>query len=103
MSVIHLYLLPQVITLTTGAGAPNMNYPVNSTKIRLFQHVRNDVDVYIKNIDRKPVSLGDEIATIHILDMDNSRSLLLRDLTVVNENKGWYRFTIAGPELAEWS
>lgn len=100
MSVITLYRIPQVIELTTGTGAMLMNYAVNRTDITLYRNVDNEIDIMVKNIDRKPIAFANCSATIHILDSRNERLLMSRDLDVVDEDEGHLRFAVSGDEAA---
>lgn len=103
MSVIHVYSLPQVLWLTTGIGAPNMNYPVNRTDFRLYRGVRNTVEVYIRDIDRKPVTLDTgSVPTVYILSRDTPRVLLSRAMTLLDATKGHWSFYVDPTDLVDW-
>jgi hypothetical protein len=98
MSVIHIYRMLQVLELTTPTGASAMNYPVNRTDFTLARYVDNEIDFWVKNIDRKAVPLTNCTATIHLVDAESNRPLLSRDLTVVDATKGLVRLFITGDE-----
>jgi hypothetical protein len=103
MSIIHVYAMPQIVTMMLDeVGAPSMNYPVNSTDIRFYQGVRNVVDLYVKDIDRKPVTLSGQVPVMHILTRDRSKLLLTRSLTVVDTAKGRYRLTVEPDAMHDW-
>lgn len=103
MSAIHIYRIPQVVDLTLGSGGVLMNYPVNRTDFRLFRHVDNEIEFWIKNIDRKAVAIPDGSVTLHITDYKTQRVLLTRDLIILDEDKGLARLFISGEEAAALS
>jgi hypothetical protein len=97
---VHIYDIPQVITVSTGSGAQNMNYPVNSTDIRLFKYVRNTIRIFVKDIDRKPVTLSDpNIPMIVVTDRRNQKVLLNRSMDTVDQAKGLYQIVIDPVDL----
>jgi hypothetical protein len=101
MSVIHLYRIQQVVELTTAStGASLMNYPVNRTDFNLARHVDNEVEFWVKNIDRKPVPLGTARVTMHISEVKTGKVLLTRDLIVLDAAKGLVRLFVSGDETA---
>lgn len=100
MSVIHIFKIPQVIELALGNGGALMNYPVNRTDFRLFRHVDNQIDLWVKNIDHKAVSMANTTVTMHIKDPDTDRVLLTRDLTVVDSAKGLLKLFVSGDDVA---
>jgi hypothetical protein len=101
MSVVTLYRIPQVIELTTGTGAKLMNYAVNRTDFTLFRYVDNEIDILVRNIDRKPVSFDDATAVMHIVEPLSQRLVLSKDLTIVDAEEGHLRLTITGEEASE--
>jgi hypothetical protein len=100
MSVVHIYRIPQVIELTTATGAELMNYPVNRTDFRISKYVDNEIEFWVKNIDRRAVALTGSILTMHITDIKNNKILLTRELTVVDAAKGLVRLFVSGDEAA---
>jgi hypothetical protein len=77
------------------------NYPVNRTDFRLLRGVTNEVIFFVRDIDRKPVSLtmGDTL-TINIVA--NDTLLMARNLTVVDLAKGIYQFATMSAEMDSW-
>jgi hypothetical protein len=58
-ATVEIYNMPKVTTLTlvsSGTGASQMNYPMNTTEISLLKGVTNDVYFFVKDVDRKPVT-----------------------------------------------
>jgi hypothetical protein len=102
MSVIHLYRIPQVVELTTGTGATLMNYPANRTDFRVYRHVDNEIDFFLKNIDRRAVTLVEGAVTIHILDQTTKRVLLTRNLQIVSAPDGHARLFMTGDDVAKF-
>jgi hypothetical protein len=100
MSVVHIFRIPQVVELTTATGAPLMNYPTNRTDFHLARYVDNEVEFWVKNIDRRAVPLTGSIATMHISDLKTGKVLLTRDLQIVDATKGLVRLTVGGDEVA---
>jgi hypothetical protein len=103
MTSVHLYEIPTVVQLTVAdTGAPNMNYPVNRTDIKIFRNVRNTVEVYAKDFDRKAVDLTGKTITARVLDRRAQKTLLTRTVTVIDATKGAYKFLIDPVDCAEW-
>jgi hypothetical protein len=99
MSVIHLFRIPQVVELTTATGAALMNYPVNRTDFVLARYVDNEIEFWVKNIDRKAVALTGSTLTMHISET-SGKVLLTRELHVLDAAKGLVRLFISGEEAA---
>lgn len=100
MSVIHIFRIPQVVELTLGSGGTLMNYSVNRTDFRLFRHVDNQIDFWLKNIDRKAVTMANSAASVHITHPRTQRVIMTRDLEVVDAAKGHLRLFVSGEEAA---
>jgi hypothetical protein len=65
--------------------------------------VTNTIDVYIKDIDRKPVTLDNGSSPVlYILSRDTPKVLLSRTMTLVDATKAWWRFSIAPADVADW-
>jgi hypothetical protein len=103
MSVIHIYRIPQVVELTAPTtGTTLMNYPVNHTDFTLARYVDNEIQFWVKNYDRKAVSLTGSTLTMHISDPKTSRVLLSRDLSVIDATKGLVELFVSGDEAANF-
>lgn len=100
MSVVHIYSLPQVIRLSTGTGARYMNYPMNSTDIRLVKNVRNEVELFLKDIDRKPVVMTEPLV-LRIIDYKSRSILLTAPMDLVDSAKARYRATFEPQAIGE--
>ncbi|RYD71764.1 MAG: hypothetical protein EOP84_24315, partial [Verrucomicrobiaceae bacterium] len=100
MSVVHVYNIPQVVILCTGTGANTMNFPVSRTDIKLSKNVENVIDIYVRDIDRKPTAPGG-ILTLRILDRKNHRVVVSAPLLLVDAKKVQYTATISGLDLIE--
>lgn len=99
MSVLHVYQTPQALYLTQGVGSPNQNYPVNRSDFRLVQGVRNEVEVFVKDLDRKPVAVTGT-PVLRVLDRARQNLLLEAVLVAVDAAKGRYRLVVdAGDRL----
>ena len=103
-----IFDIPQVVNLTYPAnfsfeGTMRNNYPVLRTDFRLVRGVTNEVVFFIRDIDRKPVSLnmGDSL-TINIVDPRTQVLLMTRALTVFDLDKGIYQFTTLPDEMDTW-
>lgn len=77
-----------------------MNYSVNRTDFRLFRHVDNQIDIWVKNIDRKPVAMANATASINIINPATNRVIMTRDLEAVDADKGLFTFFVSGEEAA---
>lgn len=100
MSVVHIYRIPQVVELTLGSGGALMNYSVNRTDFRLFRHVDNQIDFWVKNVDRKSIAMANTSTSVHITHPHTQRVIMTRDLEVVDAAKGHMRLFISGEEAA---
>jgi hypothetical protein len=77
-----------------------MNYPVSRTDIKVSKNVENVIDVYVRDIDRKPVAPGG-ILTMRFLDRKNRRVVASAPLLLVDAAKSHYTATLLGSDLAE--
>lgn len=77
-----------------------MNYPMNRTDFTLHRNADNDIDILVKDIDRKPISFASASAIINVVDTRQQRLLMSRQLTVVDAAKGHLRFFVTGEETA---
>src|SRR5574343_504395 len=93
MTVLHVYQTPQAIYLTQGIGSPNQNYPINRSDFRLFRGVRNDVEVFVKDLDRKPV-LVTGMVIMRIMDRNRQTVLHETSLEMVDPLAGRFRLSI---------
>ena len=75
-----------------------MNYAVNRTDFSLARYVDNEVEFWVKNIDRKAVALTGATLTIHLSETKTGRVLLTRELIVVNATTGLVRLMVTGDE-----
>lgn len=121
---ITVYNMPQVATLTLGGdtGAYLMNYPVNRTDFKLTKGVTTEVHFFVKDVDRKPVTLAQMANTgitavrITITD-DNTDTLLLGSQTVpapsgdksvlipapgIAPTKGVWMLKLESTDIADW-
>lgn len=79
------------------------NFPVNRTDFRLVRGVQNEIIFFVRDVDRKPVSLADDdLLTITLVDTANDRLLMQRDLTVVDLAKGIYSLVTLSAEMDTW-
>jgi hypothetical protein len=104
MAIVHVLAFPQVLQLSTTIGTPLMNYPVNNTDIHLFSHVRNDVQVLIKDVDRKPVLLPTgSVPVIQIVDPKTLTIMLEKDLTLVDASQALWYFFVDPTDFPDWT
>jgi hypothetical protein len=99
MSVIQLYRIPQVVWLTTGAGAL-MNYPVNRTDFSIPRYVDTEVQFWIKDFDRRAVDLTGATLTLKLIDPRTETVLLSRALTVVDAVNGLAKFNLTAADTS---
>jgi hypothetical protein len=102
MTVVHIYKLPQVVQVTHDIGAFNtMNYPVNSTDIKIFRSVRTTLTFRIRDIDRKPVPSSDGHRVLFTLsDRHRGGVAFSRYLTEVNPAKATYELAFEASDAA---
>jgi hypothetical protein len=99
---------PQVVNLTYPGilafeGKMLNNYPVNRTDFRLVRGVVNEIIFFVRDIDRKPVSLAAaDSLTINIVDPHAETLLMSRDLTVFDLAKGIYQLSTLPSEMDTW-
>lgn len=104
---VMIFDIPQVVNLTypvsTWQGIMMNNFPVNRTDFRLVRGVQNEILFFVRDIDRKPVTLpaGDTIA-ITITDKDRDQVLLQRTLTVSDLQTGLYSLVTLPSEMDTW-
>jgi hypothetical protein len=103
MASIIWYRIPQVVFLTLSAtGASLMNHPVYRTDFKLFKNVTNEVDLFVKDQDRKPVSLVGKTVTINVVDDRVNKLVFSKQLAIVDEYRGLARLTTTPPETSQW-
>lgn len=102
---VFIFNIPQVVNLVYPVmnyqGIPMLNYPVMRTDFRLLRGVTNEIIFFVRDIDRKPVSLsaGDSL-TIKIVGED--ALLMTRNLTAVDASKGIYQLATLPAEMDAW-
>jgi hypothetical protein len=79
-----------------------MNYPVDRTDFKLFKHVTNEIDVYVKDQDRRPVNLLGKNLTINIVDDRAGTLIFQKSLAIVDEARGLMRLTTTPGETSQW-
>jgi len=105
---VAIFFVPQVVNLVwpeaTGPGPRyRMNYPVNRTDFTLLRSVQNEIEFFLRDIDRKAVDLDDVTSVeIVITDQQSNRLLLRRALTVTDEPRALMRLAIAPGETDDW-
>ena len=90
------------LTLRDSGGVMTWNLPMNSNDFRIFKDVQNDVDFYVRNSDRKPVSMIGRTATINFFDQRAERLLHQQDLIVTNDAKGYCRLILSPDVTEDW-
>lgn len=102
---VFIFNIPQVVNLVYPVmnyqGTTMFNYPVIRTDFRLLRGVTNEIIFFVRDIDRKPVTLamGDSL-TINIVSED--ALLMARTLTVVDSTKGIYKLATLPAEMDTW-
>lgn len=105
---IMVYSIPQIIAVTYPASLANggkfmRNYPVNRTDFRVVRGTQNEINFYVRDVDRKPVPLQNtETLTIKIVDPVTNELLLSRNLTTIDSAKGIYLLTFLPSEMDLW-
>src|ERR1019366_3038440 len=105
---IMVYKIPQIIAVTYPASTSNgghflNNYPINRTNFRLIRSVQNEITFYVRDVDRKPVSIGFvETLTINIVDLETQTTLMTRNLSTINASSGIYLLTVLPAEMNDW-
>jgi hypothetical protein len=105
---IMVYQIPQIVQVTYPAslafgGIFLDNYPLNRTDFRMVRGVQNEINFYVRDVDRKPVSLGiTESLTINIVDLATDTLLMSRNLTTIDNTQGIYLLTVLPSEMDTW-
>ncbi len=105
---IMVYKVPQIVRVTYPAstafgGLFLDNYPFNRTDFRMVRGVQNEINFYVRDVDRKPVALGiSETLTINIVDVPTNTLLMSRNLTVIDNTQGIYLLTVLPNEMTDW-
>lgn len=106
MPAVTTYKLPQVLNFSLTAsdnGAALMNYPVNRSDFRVSKGVRTDVDIFIRDVDRKPVNLTSKIVVFVISNTKTGQTLMRRTATIVAPGTlGRCRLTILARDCVDW-
>lgn len=106
---IMVYSIPQVVQVTYPASLSNGgifldNYPVNRTDFRMVRGVQNEIRFYVRDLDRKPVPIGNsESFTINIVDIGTNTLLMTRNLTALDSANGVYLLTVLPSEMDSWA
>lgn len=106
MPAVTLYKLPQVVNLTLPASSDGvstlMNYPVNRSDFKIVRGVRTVLDIFVRDVDRKPVDLTGLTITVVIAD-DRIGVLYLEKAAIVQEpaTNGRCRLIITPGEASE--
>lgn len=105
MPVVTLFDTPQVVNLVepaAGSETMRVNYPQNRTDFRLVKGVTNHVEWFLRDIDRRPVTLTGRTLRVRIVDPASDRLLMERNLTVIDAPKALLRFTVTPVEIEHW-
>lgn len=96
MATITIFSIPQVITLTLSGdvGTNTMNYPVNRSDFKLFRDVQNEVQFFVKDIDRKPIDLTGLSLIFTMIDVNTKSIILQQPLTILDVSRGLAQLTI---------
>lgn len=98
-----IYQLNQKIGLTSlQDGVPNFNMPMNGSEFRLYRGVQCEVEFTVRNVDRKPINLQGKTLTASLIDESNGETLLMRDLEIVNAQKGKAKLVISPVDTVDW-
>lgn len=103
MAEIILYSIPQVIILTVGGtGASFMDSSSRRTDIIIVQGIQNDIDIFLKDADRKPVPLMGKSAQMLVSDLRTGSLLDTFNLVVIDEVRGLFRLTVLPTDTPNW-
>jgi hypothetical protein len=81
-----------------------MNYPVNRTDFKIVRGVRCVVDLYIKDVDRKPVTIAPgTVPTIHIVNRVNNELVLSLPLVLAEAARAHWVLTIPATAAVDWA
>lgn len=106
---IMVYKIPQIVQVTypaslAFAGYFMDNYPINRTDFRMVRGIQNEINFYVRDVDRKPVALiNSETLTINIVDPATNTLLLQRNLTTIDSTQGIYLLTVLPSEMDAWA
>lgn len=82
---------------------PQSNYPMDRSDFRLIRGVQNEIQFFVKDIDRKPAGPSYfASAAINIVDPATDTLLMTRNLTLVDANTARYQLTILPAEMDNW-
>lgn len=99
-----IFAIPQVVNLvvpeTATARPLRMNYPMNRTDFRLLRGVTNEVQFFVRDIDRKPFVSADTYSII-VTDERADRLLLRKDLVVEDAQKALFRVTFGVTDVQD--
>jgi hypothetical protein len=80
-----------------------MNYPVNRTDFKLTKGVKTEVLFFIRDVDRKVVTITGAAPRVIVVDVHDNRVMLDRALTIVDATKGLWMLTVAAADIEFWS
>jgi hypothetical protein len=102
---VSIFSVPQVVNLvvpeSTGPSEARMNYPINRTDFRLIAGVTNEIEFFIRDIDRRYAAIVGNIR-VHIVNTDSKKTLLIRSVTLTDAAKALYRLTIHPEDMTDW-
>lgn len=103
MTVFLYRSLPR-IDLTESNPVPilNWNLPMDRCDFKIFTGVDTKVEFVVRNLDRKPIILGNRTLRIVIADRYTKDILGQVNLVVINGNKGLYGLTLSKTLTANW-
>ena len=106
MAGIVLYSLPQIVQLmipTPNGATMITSFHHTRSDFKIFRDVSNPIDFYIRNYDRKIVTImNGETYTISISNPKTGIVLLSRDFTVIDAVSGHLRLIITTQEAASF-
>jgi hypothetical protein len=105
-ATINVFSMPQVVTMTFAPtyGDGLMNYPVNRTDFTVPKGLTTEIHFFVKDVDRRAVNLANSnaVPTAVIVDTHRQKTLLERDMDLINPTKGLYMLTLEPSDVVDW-
>src|SRR5580700_6372019 len=103
MAEVILYSIPQVIILTVaGTGASFMETSSRRTDIVVVQGIQNEVDIFLKDADRRAIPLINKSAQMLVSDLRSGILLNTFNLQIIDDVRGLFRLVLLPTDTLDW-
>ncbi len=100
---VFLYRFPLRVQLhLQDRGVANMSRPFVDNDFKVYKGAQTDIDFYVRNNDRKPITLSGKNAYVIIRDNRSKREVLKKELRFIDEMRAHLQLNLFPAEIEDW-